>query len=83
MLLNMNPQYIALPSGLVINFEHVAFISPVEGELDVCFTATYQSAPLKLRVQKDDVNAFLERLVALGINIEHLVAAISKKTIEE
>ena len=79
----MNQKYITLPSGLIINFDHVAFVSPVEGELDVCFTATYQSAPLKLRLQKDDVNAFLERIVAMGINIEHLITAISKKTIEE
>ena len=83
MLLNMNPQYITLPSGLIINFDHVAYVSPVEGEMDVCFAATSQSAPLKLRIQKDDVNVFLERLVALGINIEHLIAAISKKTSEE
>lgn len=79
----MNQKYITLPSGLIINFDHVAFVSPVEGELDVCFTATYQSAPLKLRLQKEDVNAFLERIVAMGINIEHLITAISKKTVEE
>jgi hypothetical protein len=73
--------YIALPSGTIINLEQVAFISApclavaeeeVSPEVIVAFSATFppdqrQGGTLRLALTGDDAKSFLAQLASKGI----------------
>jgi len=74
---------IALPSGVVINFEQVAFIAPVNGLLNISFSATYtterERIPMTLKLDNADTNALLEFLDSNGVETKLIFNALSSK----
>jgi hypothetical protein len=74
---------IGLPSGVVINFEQVAFITAVNGLLNVSFSATYtterERIPMTLKLDNGDTNALLEFLAANGVETKPIFNALTRK----
>jgi hypothetical protein len=75
----MNLRYIALPSGIIIDVEKVAFVLPYPNSLHVCFAATSSTDPMAIKLGMTDARAFLESLVALGVNTNLTIASLTKK----
>jgi hypothetical protein len=80
----MNLQFIALPSGIIINLHQVCLIEgsgifkdekPENGKLNVYFSAS-QTASVSLK--GNDIKSFLDALRALDINTEWTMASVSR-----
>jgi hypothetical protein len=54
--------FIALPSGLIINLAHIAWLSAAGDQLAVSFAACASADPLQLNLAKADALALLDAL---------------------
>jgi hypothetical protein len=74
---------VSLPSGKIINLEHVAAIVPFGAVLQVCFSATYATdrtnEPMMLKLPTDDAKALLGKLEDLDVDTKPTFAALKPK----
>jgi len=73
-------KFITLPSGIIVNLEQVAYISPSRGVVKLFFPATHSTerppAPMTLELKSQDARVFLAELEPFGVSPKYALAAL-------